>query len=187
MVSGVSMRARIGMAMTGVCGAALVLGGMAAGPATGAAGDTGAAGPTPSATPSASATPAPPSADLAFHGTAVMKDDQVDVKVTPSNLGPAAVPDASVRLRWSVPLTTDALKLPAGCARTDERTVVCDTGAMASGGVEAQIQVSVRLKDKASQVTLEVGTAWNGGATDKDHTNDQLKVLVLATGDAYAF
>ncbi|MEU6284628.1 hypothetical protein [Streptomyces sp. NPDC047028] len=182
-MSGVSMRARIGMAMTGACGAALVLGGLAAGPATGAAGVTGAAGPTPSA----SAVPAPPSADLAFHGTAVMKDDQVDVKVTPSNLGPAAVPDASVRLRWSVPLTTEALKLPAGCVRTDDRTVVCGTGALASGGVEAQIQVSVRLKDKASQVTLEVDTAWNGGATDKDHTNDQLKVLVLATGDAYAF
>jgi hypothetical protein len=50
-----------------------------------------------------------------------------------------------------------------------------------------RLRVPVRLKERPSEVTLEVDTAWSGGAVDRDRTNDRLKVLVLDTGDAYAF
>ncbi|MFI2203911.1 hypothetical protein ACH47Z_24645 [Streptomyces sp. NPDC020192] len=127
-----------------------------------------------------------PEADLAFHGTAQMAGDMVDVRLTPRNNGPAAVTDATVRLRWSVPLAVEQ-QLPARCAREDERTVVCSTGALAANAVGEQVEVPVRLSQKPSDVTLSVDTAWGGGAVDRDHTNDQVKVLVLDTGDAYAF
>ncbi|MET7286300.1 hypothetical protein [Streptomyces sp. NPDC005573] len=127
-----------------------------------------------------------PQADLAFHGTAVMSDGQVDVRLTPRNNGPSAVPDASVLLRWSAPLA-ERQQLPEGCARTDERTVVCGTGAMAVGEVGEQIRVSVALEQRPSEVTLEVDTAWNGGVVDPDRANDTMRVLVLDTGDTYAF
>ncbi|MFJ9814216.1 hypothetical protein ACIRU3_02900 [Streptomyces sp. NPDC101151] len=149
----------------GACGAVVM-----------AAGVAGPAGAAPS-----------PEADLAFHGSAVMVGDQVDVRLTPSNNGPSAVPDASVLLRWSVPLAERQQLLPDGCTRTDERTVVCGTGALVADEAGQQIRMRVRLDEKPSEVTLEVGTAWAGGAVDKDRSNDQLKVLVLDTGDAYAF
>ncbi|MGW3355718.1 hypothetical protein ACWDFL_09885 [Streptomyces bungoensis] len=74
-----------------------------------------------------------PEADLSFHGSAVMSGDGVDVRLAPRDDGPAAVSDASVRLRWSVPLARDQ-RLPERCARTDARTVVCGTGALRPGG-----------------------------------------------------
>lgn len=125
-------------------------------------------------------------ADLAFHGTAVMNGDRVEVKLTPHNDGPSALPDATVRLRWSVALAEEQ-RLPARCVREDERTVLCGTGALAANGVGERLDVPVRLKEKPSEVTVEIDTAWAGGATDKDRTNDRTKVLVLDTGDAYAF
>ncbi|MEU5533972.1 hypothetical protein [Streptomyces sp. NPDC020362] len=149
---------------SGVCGAVVV--------AAGAVGPAGAV--------------AAPEADLVFHGSAAMKGDQVEVRLTPGNNGPSAVPDASVLLRWSVPLA-EAQRLPGGCARSDERTVVCGTGALPVDRAGEQIRVAVRLRGKPAEVTLEVGAAWNGGVVDRDRTNDQLKVLVLGTGDAYAF
>ncbi|MFI5689584.1 hypothetical protein [Streptomyces sp. NPDC051636] len=127
-----------------------------------------------------------PEADLVYHGSAMLTGDQVDVWLTPRDNGPSAVEDASVRLRWSVPLA-DGQQLPAGCVRTEERAVVCRTGALAVGGSGGQIALSVRLKERSSEVTLEVGTAWNGGATDGDKANDLARVLVLATGDTYVF
>ncbi|WP_330459178.1 hypothetical protein OIB37_21205 [Streptomyces sp. NBC_00820] len=127
-----------------------------------------------------------PQADLAFHGSATMSGDHVEVRLTPRNNGPSTVPDASVLLRWSVPLA-ERQELPQGCARTDERTVVCGTGALAVGGVGEQIRVAVALRDRPSEVTLEVDTAWNGGVVDPDRANDTMRVLVLDTGDAYSF
>ncbi|MFI1768650.1 hypothetical protein ACH41H_42370 [Streptomyces sp. NPDC020800] len=150
--------------VSGVCGAVVV--------AAGAAGPAGAV--------------AAPEADLVFHGSAVMKGDQMEVRLTPGNNGPSAVEDASVLLRWSVPLA-GVQRLPGGCARTDERTVVCETGALAVDGAGQQIKVAVRLGKHPAEVTLEVAASWNGGVVDRDRTNDQLKVLVLGTGDAYAF
>jgi hypothetical protein len=127
-----------------------------------------------------------PRADLAFHGSAVMNGDQMEVRLTPRNNGPTAVPDASVRLRWSAPLA-ERQRLPVGCARTDERSVVCGTGALPAGGVGEWIRVPVRLAERTEEVTLEVDTAWGGGVVDTDRSNDQLRVLVLDTGDAYSF
>ncbi|MFJ9869265.1 hypothetical protein [Streptomyces sp. NPDC101165] len=148
----------------GACGAVMVAAGVA-GPA-GAATDT--------------------EADLSFHGSAVMNGDQVEVRVSPHNDGPSAVAGASVQLRWSVPLA-ERQQLPDGCARTDERTLVCDTGALAEGETGEQLRLAVRLAQVPSEFTLEVDTAWNGGVVDRDRSNDQLKVLVLDTGDAYVF
>lgn len=126
------------------------------------------------------------SGGLAYHGSAVLSGDQVDVWLTPRNDGPSDVPDASVRLLWSAALA-DEQQLPAGCARTDERAVVCRTGALAAHGLGEQIALSVRLKGQPSEVTMDVGTAWNGGAADPGKAHDTQRVLVLATGDAYAF
>ncbi|MFH8767635.1 MULTISPECIES: hypothetical protein [unclassified Streptomyces] len=148
----------------GTCGAVMVAAGMA--------------GPAGAATE--------PEADLSFHGSAVMNGDRVEVRVSPHNDGPSAVSGASVQLRWSVPLAERQL-LPDGCARTDARTVVCDTGELAEGETGEQLRVAVQLAGAPSEFTLEVDTAWNGGAVDRDRSNDQLKVLVLDTGDAYAF
>ncbi|MGW4198149.1 hypothetical protein [Streptomyces sp. NPDC005004] len=96
------------------------------------------------------------------------------------------MPDASVRLRWSVALA-DRQVLPAACARTGARTVVCGTGALAVGRTGRALTLSLALRRAASEVTLEVEPAWNGGVSDPDRSNDRLKVLVLDTGDAYAF
>jgi hypothetical protein len=115
-----------------------------------------------------------------------MNGDQVQVRLTPRNNGPMAVPDASVLLRWSVPLA-ERQQLPEGCARTDERSVVCGTGALAVGEVGQELQMAVWLRERPAEVTLEVDTAWGGGVEDTDRSNDQQKVLVLDTGDAYSF
>ncbi|MEW2622129.1 hypothetical protein [Streptomyces sp. NPDC048106] len=127
-----------------------------------------------------------PEADLAFHGTATMTGDRMEVRITPYDLGPDPVADASVRLRWSVPLA-DAQRLPARCAREDARTVLCGTGALTADGPGELLRVPVRLRERSAQVTVEVGTGWGGGAADRDRTNDRLSVLVLDTGDPYAF
>ncbi|MFB7780514.1 hypothetical protein [Streptomyces bauhiniae] len=133
----------------------------------------------------AQAAPAP-RADLAFHGHAVIDGDRMEVRLIPRDHGPAAVPEASVRVRWSVG-PAGAVTLSPGCARTGERTVVCGTGALVAGQAGEEIRLGVRLRVPAPEVTLEVETAWNGGVTDPDRTNDRLRVLVLPTGDAYSF
>ncbi|RZU43784.1 hypothetical protein EV284_1235 [Streptomyces sp. BK022] len=133
--------------------------------------------------------PAPaaaPRADLAFHGHAVIDGDRMEVRLTPRDHGPAAVPEASVRVRWSVG-PAGAVTSSPGCARTGERTVVCGTGALVAGQAGQEIRLGVRLRVPAPEVTLEVETAWNGGVTDPDRTNDRLRVLVLPTGDEYSF
>ncbi|MFF7383670.1 hypothetical protein [Streptomyces griseoluteus] len=127
-----------------------------------------------------------PRADLAFHGRAVIDGDRMEVRLTPRDHGPAAVPEASVRMRWSV-AAAGAVTSSPGCARTGERTVVCGTGALAAGQAGEEIRLVVRLRVPAPEVTLEVETVWNGGVTDPDRTNDRLRVLVLPTGDEYAF
>ncbi|KOX01364.1 MULTISPECIES: hypothetical protein [unclassified Streptomyces] len=127
-----------------------------------------------------------PEADLAFHGTAVLNGDRVEVRLTPRNNGPAAVADATVRLRWSVELA-DEQELPARCAREDARTVVCGTGALVVDAAGEQVRVPVRLRERPSEVTLEIDTAWSAGAVDQDRSNDRMAVLVLDTGDEYAF
>ncbi|MET7389971.1 hypothetical protein AB0885_03155 [Streptomyces sp. NPDC005534] len=127
-----------------------------------------------------------PEADLAYHGAASMAAGRVDVRLTPRNHGPDPVDDATVRLRWSAALD-DTQVLPAGCARSGERVVVCRTGALPADGPGEEIRMTVRLREVASEVTLGLDTMWGGGSVDRNHANDRQQVLVLDTGDAYAF
>jgi hypothetical protein len=127
-----------------------------------------------------------PEADLAYHGSAVLSGDRVDIRFTPRNHGPSAVAGASVQLRWSVPLA-DRLDLPAGCARTGGRVLVCGTGPLAADGFGEQLRLGVTVRGRPEQVTLELDTVWSGGAVDRNRANDQERVLILATGDPYSF
>ncbi|MHC3473232.1 hypothetical protein ACYF6T_31700 [Streptomyces sp. 7R007] len=127
-----------------------------------------------------------PEADLAYHGAASMRAGRVDVRFTPRNHGPSAVPDATVRLRWSEPLV-NGQALPAGCARSGPRAVLCRVGALPADGLGEQIGLRVRLRGVPSEVLVEIDTVWSGGAVDRNRANDRQRVLVLDTGDDYYF
>ncbi|MFF0010888.1 hypothetical protein [Streptomyces sp. NPDC005374] len=127
-----------------------------------------------------------PEADLAYHGAASMSGGRVDVRFTPRNHGPASVPDATVRLRWSEPLV-DRQVLPGGCARAEERVVLCRVGALAADEVGERVEMRVRLLGAPSEVLLEIDTVWNGGTVDRNRENDRQRVLVLDSGDEYYF
>ncbi|MFG2573054.1 hypothetical protein [Streptomyces sp. NPDC048481] len=129
----------------------------------------------------------PTEADLAYHGSAVLAGGRVDVLLTPRNHGPGDVPDSTVRLRWSAPLAAGAQRLAAGCARTGRQEVVCRTGALAADSPGERIALGVRLRGRPAEVTMDVDTVWGGGAVDRNRSNDRRQVLVLDTGDAYAF
>jgi hypothetical protein len=184
-VWGVAVLAAVGAAgparATGPAGSAEATGTTGATGATGTTGTTGTTGVDKAAGPAGA-----PEADLAYHGSAVLTGALVDVRFTPRNHGPSAVPGASVRLRWSVPLA-DRLDLPAGCARTGDRALVCGTGPLAADGFGEQIRLGVTLRGRPAEVTLEIDTVWSGGAVDRNRANDQERVLVLATGDPYSF
>ncbi|MDQ0951702.1 hypothetical protein QFZ24_005625 [Streptomyces phaeochromogenes] len=144
----------------------------------------------PAATAAATVAAAPeavaPEADLAYHGHLSMTGGRVDLRMTPQNHGPSGVVEATVRLRWSVPLA-DEQGLPAGCARTEVRTVMCRTGALPADGWGETITMAVRLRGAPSEVSLGIDTVWGGGAVDRNHHNDRQEVLVLDTGDTYVF
>ncbi|MET7738014.1 hypothetical protein ABZT02_43000 [Streptomyces sp. NPDC005402] len=127
-----------------------------------------------------------PEADLAYHGAASLSGGLVDVRFTPRNHGPAAVPDATVRLRWSEPLVNEQT-LPQGCARTEERVVLCGVGALATDAVGERVGMRVRLRGVPTEVLLEIDTVWGGGTVDRNRENDRQRVLVLDSGDEYYF
>lgn len=127
-----------------------------------------------------------PEADLAYHGSVAMAAGLVDLRLTPQNHGPSTVEDATVRLRWSAPLA-DVQRLPGDCARSGERVVVCRTGPLTADVLGDEIRLKVRLLGEPSEVTLEIDTVWGGGAVDRNHGNDEQRVLVLDTGDSYVF
>ncbi|TPQ20390.1 hypothetical protein [Streptomyces sporangiiformans] len=127
-----------------------------------------------------------PEADLAYHGSVSMAGGQVAVRLVPQNHGPSDVPDATVRLRWSVPLA-DRQRLPLRCARSGVRTVLCRTGELPADWRGERIDVRVRLDGAPSEVTVEIDTVWSGGFVDGNRENDRRRVLALDTGDAYAF
>lgn len=135
--------------------------------------------------PVAGAVPGP-EADLAYHGSAAMAAGRVDVRFTPRNHGPAAVPDATVRLRWSEPLANRQV-LPGGCARSGVRVVLCRVGALTADDVGEPVELRVRLRGVPSEVLLDIDTVWSGGAVDRNRMNDRQRVLVLDTGDEYYF
>ncbi|WP_328495722.1 hypothetical protein OHS59_25545 [Streptomyces sp. NBC_00414] len=127
-----------------------------------------------------------PEADLAFHGRLWMDGGRVELRMTPQNHGPFGVADATVRLRWSAPLADDQ-RLPAGCARSGARTVLCRTGVLPADGWGRTLTMTVRLKGEPPEVRLGIDTVWGGGAVDRNHRNDRQEVLVLDTGDSYVF
>ncbi|MFD3498939.1 hypothetical protein ACFWWT_38380 [Streptomyces sp. NPDC058676] len=127
-----------------------------------------------------------PEADLAYHGSATMASGLVDVRFTPRNHGPSAVPDATVRLRWSQPLAVRQM-LPDGCARSGRRVVLCRLGALAADGLGKRVELGVWLRGAPSEVLVEIDTVWSGGAVDRNRDNDRRRVLVLDTGDEYYF
>lgn len=127
-----------------------------------------------------------PEADLAYHGSVAMAAGRMDVRFTPRNHGPAAVPDVTVRLRWSEPLANRQV-LPYGCARSGVRVVLCRVGALAADGVGEPVELGVRLRGVPSEVLLEIDTVWSGGTVDRNPFNDRQRVLVLDTGDEYYF
>ncbi|MDT9699390.1 hypothetical protein [Streptomyces sp. P17] len=127
-----------------------------------------------------------PEADLAYHGAASLTSGQVDLRFTPRNHGPSAVPDATVRLRWSEPLAVRQ-ELPGGCARSGARAVLCRVGALAADEAGERIALRVQLRKEPSEVRLEIDTVWSSGAVDRNPDNDRQRVLILDTGDAYYF
>jgi hypothetical protein len=136
--------------------------------------------------PAAGATGRSSEDGLAYHGEASMSGGRVDLRVTPRNHGPFNVPDATVRVRWSAPLQTRQT-LPPGCARSDDRTVLCGTGALPADGAGERIRLFVRLRGAPSEVRVDLDTAWHAGTTDGNRANDRQHVLILDTGDAYNF
>lgn len=140
----------------------------------------------PGAVAGTEAFPGDPEADLAYHGAVAMAAGQVEVRFTPRNHGPSAVPDATVRLRWSQPLANRQL-LPEGCARSGVRVVLCRVGALDADGLGDQIGLRLRLRGEPAEALLEIDTVWSGGVVDRNHLNDRQRVLVLDTGDTYYF
>ncbi|MFD9793879.1 hypothetical protein ACFWXK_23370 [Streptomyces sp. NPDC059070] len=125
-------------------------------------------------------------ADLAFHGHVSLWAGRVGVWVEPSNHGPGAVPDATVRLRFSVPLA-GAEPLPPGCLRGSPDTVLCSTGAMRAAGAGRPFALDLRVAGSPAEVVVNIGTAWSGGAGDRNPDNNTHRVLAPATGDKYAY
>ncbi|MFF5445837.1 hypothetical protein [Streptomyces sp. NPDC012888] len=150
---------------------------LAVGAGAGAAGTAAAAGP---------GTGAGPEADVAYHGRVSLTQGRLGVLLVPANDGPAALPNATVRLRLSAELA-DEQSLPEGCARAGAGQVVCETGRLPEHGQGRHIGMWLRLKERPSEVTLRIDTLWNGGATDRNISNNEHVVLALDTGDAYAF
>ncbi|MFB6619744.1 hypothetical protein ACIGFK_36115 [Streptomyces sp. NPDC085524] len=127
-----------------------------------------------------------PEADVSYHGRVVLSGEQLRIWLVPENDGPAAVPNATLRVRLSADLA-DRQQLPSGCARAGLREVVCETGPMAVHGSGRHIGMALGLRERASEVVVRVDTWWNGGATDRDSAGGEHVVLALDTGDAYAF
>ncbi|MGW1769599.1 hypothetical protein ACWCQL_36845 [Streptomyces sp. NPDC002073] len=125
-------------------------------------------------------------ADVAYHGRLTLSGGRLGVWLVPENHGPAALPNVTVRLTLSVDLA-DAQELDAGCARTAQRVIVCETGALPVRGSGRHIALVLPLKVPTTEVVVRIDTLWNGGATDGNPADNQHAVLALDTGDAYAF
>lgn len=124
--------------------------------------------------------------DLAYHGRVNLSGGRLAVWVVPENQGPAALANTTLRLRLSADLA-DGQELAEGCARAGHREVMCETGALPAHGRGRHIGLRMRLKERPPEVVVRVDTWWDGGATDRNHANDEHVVLALDTGDSYSF
>lgn len=127
-----------------------------------------------------------PEADVAYHGRVSLSRGLLRVWVVPQNEGPAALSDATLRVRLSAELA-DRQELAEGCARAGLREVMCETGALPLHGRGRHIGLLLALKEPVPEVVVRIDTWWNGGASDRDLSNNQHTVLALDTGDSYAF
>ncbi|MGR4884586.1 hypothetical protein ACIPUC_34975 [Streptomyces sp. LARHCF249] len=127
-----------------------------------------------------------PEADLAYHGRVSLAHGQLRIWLVPQNEGPSALPNATLRVRLSADLA-DRQELSEGCARVGPREVVCETGPMPLHGRGRHIGLVLELREPTPEVVVRVDTWWNGGAADRNRTNNEHVVLALDTGDAYAF
>lgn len=126
-------------------------------------------------------------AGLAYHGSAGIVGDRVDVRFTPHNHGPAAVPDSVVRIRWSQPLE-EGQTLPARCAPEGDRAVRCQVGRLGAHDSGERIGLRVRLREAPSEVLLEFDPVGSDGTVDESRAAaERQRVLVLDTGDTYYF
>ncbi|MFJ6798964.1 hypothetical protein [Streptomyces sp. NPDC091268] len=127
-----------------------------------------------------------PEADVAYHGRVALARGQVRILLVPQNEGPAALPNTTVRLRLSADLA-DRQQWSGGCARAGVREVVCETGGLPPHGPGRHLGLVLALREEAPEVVVRIDTWWNGGATDRNHANNEHVVLALDTGDTYAF
>ncbi|MFD0266596.1 hypothetical protein ACFVGY_08370 [Streptomyces sp. NPDC127106] len=127
-----------------------------------------------------------PEADVAYHGQVTLSHGNLRVWMVPENEGPAALPDATVRLRLSAELA-DQQELADGCVRAGMREVVCETGPLPMHGQGRHIGLVLDLRERVAEVVVRVDTGWNGGAADRNLSNNEHMVLALDTGDAYTF
>ncbi|MGW0366344.1 hypothetical protein [Streptomyces sp. NPDC002990] len=127
-----------------------------------------------------------PEADVAYRGMVSLSQGRLRLWVVPENRGPAALANATVRVRLSADLA-DRQALAEGCARAGQREVVCETGALPRRGEGRHIGLLLELRERAPEVVVRVSTWWNGGATDRNPVNNEPVVLALDTGDTYAF
>ncbi|MFF9983894.1 hypothetical protein [Streptomyces erythrochromogenes] len=127
-----------------------------------------------------------PEADVSYHGRVALSGSQLRVWLVPENDGPAALPNATLRVRLSADLA-DRQQLAEGCARAGLREVVCETGPLPLHGRGRHVGLALELREPAAEVVVRVDTWWNGGATDRNRANNDHVVLALDTGDAYAF
>ncbi|TXS31162.1 hypothetical protein EAO71_21205 [Streptomyces sp. ms191] len=126
-------------------------------------------------------------ADLAHHGYASLWQGRLEVRLVSRNHGSSDVSEATVRLAFSEPPAAGQ-ELPPACLWVGERVVACRTGALrAAGAAAGELAIGLRTAGSPDEVTVEIGTAWSDGSTDPNPDNDRHRVLVLATGDAYAF
>ncbi|MFD9304678.1 hypothetical protein ACFWCB_18815 [Streptomyces sp. NPDC060048] len=156
-----------------VAGLLVLLGG------TGGAGGTGGVG-------IAHASGGGPEADVAYHGRVALARGRLRILLVPENEGPAALANATLRLRLSVDLA-DRQEPAGGCARVGRREVVCETGALPPHGRGRHLGLVLDLREPAREVVVRVDTWWDGGAADRNRTNNEHVVLALETGDSYAF
>ncbi|MFG2975388.1 hypothetical protein ACGFYY_20695 [Streptomyces sp. NPDC048331] len=127
-----------------------------------------------------------PEADVAYHGRVALSGARLRIWLVPENDGPAALPNATLRVRLSADLA-DRQRLAEGCARAGSREVVCETGPLPLHGWGRHVALLLELREPAPEVAVRVDTWWNGGATDRNHANNEHVVLALDTGDTYAF
>ncbi|MER6999954.1 hypothetical protein [Streptomyces sp. NPDC000410] len=125
-------------------------------------------------------------ADVAHHGHASLWGGRLGVWLESGNHGPARVADVTVRLTFSEPPVAGQ-ELPADCLWGGDRVVLCRAGALDADGPASGVALDLRVPGDPAEVVMRVGTMWNGGATDRNHANDEHSVLVPATGDGYVF